>query len=79
MSQSYKSIFFFTILFAILLFGYFNYELFNRYIPVNTTIKIFLLIIGICGIFFPDIIKMLREGYDMKDIQYFIVQKYGKK
>jgi hypothetical protein len=77
--MSYKSILFFIFLFGIILFGYFYYEIFIKYIPINIFIKIFLLVIGICGIFFPQIIKKLREGEDMENIKSFIIEKYKKK
>jgi hypothetical protein len=36
-------------------------------------------LIGICGIFFPQIMKKLREGEDMENIKSFIIEKYKKK
>jgi len=77
--MSYKSILFFIFLFGIIVFGYFYYETFIKYFPINIFIKIFLLFIGICGIFFPQVVKKFREGEDMEDIKSFIIDKYKKK
>jgi hypothetical protein len=77
--MSYKSILFFLVLFGIIIFGYFSYETFTRYFPIHLLIKLFIVIIGICGIFFPNIIKKLREGEDMEDIKSFIIDKYKRK
>lgn len=77
--MSYKSIIFFLVLFGIIIFGYFSYETFTRYFPIHLLIKLFIVIIGICGIFFPNIIKKLREGEDMEDIKSFIINKYKRK
>jgi hypothetical protein len=77
--MSYKSILFFIFLFGIIVFGYFYYDIFIKYFPINILIKVFLLVIGICGIFFPQIIKKLREGEDMENIKSFIIEKYKKK
>jgi hypothetical protein len=77
--MSYKSIIFFVLLFGIIIFGYYYYELFSKYFPINIVIKVFLLLIGICGIFFPQIMKKLREGEDMENIKSFIIEKYKKK
>ena len=77
--MSYKSIIFFVLLFGIIIFGYYYYELFSKYFPINIVIKLFLLLIGICGIFFPQIMKKLREGEDMENIKSFIIEKYKKK
>ncbi len=77
--MSYKSILFFIFLFGIIIFGYFYYETFTKYFPINIFIKMFILFIGICGIFFPQIIKKLREGEDMENIKSFIIEKYKKK
>jgi len=77
--MNYKSIIFFVLLFGIIIFGYYYYELFSKYFPINIVIKVFLLLIGICGIFFPQIMKKLREGEDMENIKSFIIEKYKKK
>ena len=76
--MSYKSILFFMVLFGIIIFGYFYYETFTKYFPINIFIKVFLLFIGICGLFFPQITKKLREGEDMENIKSFIIEKYKK-
>lgn len=77
--MSYKSIIFFAVLFGIIIFGYFYYETFTRYFPIHLLIKLFIVIIGIIGIFFPNIIKKLRDGEDMEDIKSFIIDKYKRK
>jgi RsiW-degrading membrane proteinase PrsW (M82 family) len=77
--MSYKSIIFFAFIFSIIIFGYFYYDTFTKYFPIHILIKLFLLLIGICGIFFPQIIKKLREGEDMENIKEFIIEKYKKK
>ena len=77
--MSYKSIFFFCILFGIIIFGYLYYETFLKYFPINIPIKIFLLVIGICGIFFPSIIKKIKDGDDIENIKKYIIEKYKKK
>ena len=76
---SYKSIIFFFILFGIIIFGYFYYDIFLKFFPINIIINIFVIIIGISGIFFPQIIKKLRAGDNMEDIMDFIIDKYKKK
>lgn len=77
--MSYKSILFFAFIFGIIIFGYLYYDIFLKYFPINILIKVFLVILGICGIFFPQIIKKLREGDDMENIKEFIIEKYKKK
>jgi hypothetical protein len=77
--MSYKSIIFFMFLFGIIIFGYFCYDIFIKYFPINILIKFFILIIGICGLFFPQIIKMLRDGEDTEDIKSYIINRYSKK
>ena len=77
--MSYKSIIFFIFLFGFIIFGYFCYDTFNKYFPINILIKFFIVIIGICGVFFPQIIKKLREGADNEDIKSYIIDRYKKK
>lgn len=76
--MSYKSILFFIIIFGIIIFGYFYYDTFLKYFPINILINSFVVLIGICGIFFPQIIKKLRSGDDIDEIKEFIIKKYGK-
>ena len=76
---SIKSIIFFAIIFGIILFGYFNYELFSRYFPINIGIKLFMVGIGIIGFFIPQIISKLKAGDDYANIKEFIIEKYKKK
>jgi hypothetical protein len=79
MQISYKSIIFFSVLFGIIIFGYLYYDIFIKYFPINVPIKFFLLLLGICGIFFPAIIKKLRDGEDIENIKEYIIKKYKKK
>jgi hypothetical protein len=37
------------------------------------------LLIGICGIFFPQLIRKIKDGEDIEDIKSFIIEKYKKK
>jgi len=74
-----KSIIFFAIIFGIIIFGYFNYELFSKYFPISIGIKLFMLGIGIIGIFIPQIISKLKAGDDYANIKEFIIEKYKKK
>lgn len=76
--MSYKSILFFAVLFGIIIFGYFYYDIFITYFPINICFKFFIVLIGICSIFFPHIIKKLRAGDDIEDIKTFIIKKYSK-
>jgi len=77
--MSYKSILFFLVLFGIILFGYFYYDTFLKYFPINSFIKIFILIIGLFGIFFPHIISKFKEGEDIENIKEYIIEKYKRK
>lgn len=77
--MSYKSILFFIILFGIILFGYFYYDIFLQYFPINTLIKLFILIIGLCGIFVPQLISKIKEGEDIENIKKYIIEKYKRK
>jgi len=76
---SIKSIIFFVIIFGIIIFGYFNYDLFSKYFPISIGIKLFILGIGIIGIFIPQIISKLKAGDDYANIKEFIIEKYKKK
>ena len=74
-----KPYIFFGIIFAIILVGYFNYDLFIQYIPLGNFIKFFVLILGISALFFPQIISKLKSGEDYENIKEFIIEKYSKK
>lgn len=74
-----KPYIFFGIIFAIILVGYFNYDLFIQYIPLGNFIKFFVLILGIGALFFPKIISKLKSGEDYDDIKEFIIEKYSSK
>lgn len=77
--MSIKSIIFFIILFGIIIFGYFYYETFLKYFPINILINFFVVIIGICSIFCPQLIKKIISGHDLDDIKEYIIEKYKKK
>jgi hypothetical protein len=77
--MSIKSIIFFAILFGIIIFGYFYYETFLYYFPINRAIQFFIIIIGLFAIFFPTIIKKFRDGEDIENIKDHIIEKYKKK
>jgi len=77
--MSYKSIIFFIIIFGIIIFGYFYYETFIRFFPLPVIISSFMIIVGICGFFFPNIINKLKEGEDYENIKEYIIEKYKKK
>ena len=74
-----KPVIFFIILFGILLFGYFQYNVFIQYFPINILISSILLIIGVLTVFFPDIMRKFKEGEDFENIKEFIIDKYKKK
>jgi hypothetical protein len=46
---------------------------------VIIAINLFVVIIGIFGIFFPQIIKKMNNGDDFDEIKEFIIDKYSKK
>jgi hypothetical protein len=77
--MSIKSILFFTVLFGIIIFGYFYYETFSYYFPINRLIQFFIVILGLFAIFFPTIVKKLRDGEDLENIKIHIIEKYKKK
>lgn len=77
--MSYKSILFFIFLFGIIIFGYFYYDIFTKYIPINIFINLFVVTLGLLGIFFPHILKKFRSGEDIDNIKEFIIEKYKKK
>ena len=77
--MSYKTIIFFIIIFSILIFGYFYYDTFIKYFPINIGIKFFILIAGIIGLFFPHLIKKMHNGDDMDEIKKYMIEKYKKK
>ena len=77
--MNYKPIIFFVILFCIIVFVYFNYDAFLRYFPIHIAVKFFILILGLLGFFFPELIKMFRSGEDFKNIKDYIIEKYKRK
>ena len=77
--MSYKSILFFILLFSFLLFGYFYYETFLKYFPINNFIKFFILILGLFSIFIPNIINKMKQGEDFENIKEYIIKKYKRK
>ena len=78
-NMSIKPIIFFGLLFGIILVGYFSYDTFLKIFPIHILIKFFIVILGICGIFFPSIIKKIRSGDDIYEIKEYIIEKYKKK
>lgn len=77
--MSYKSIIFFIIIFSIIIFGYFYYDRFIYFFPLPVMISSFLVLIGLCSFFFPNIITKLKEGEDFENIKGYIIEKYKKK
>ena len=77
--MSYKSIIFFIIIFGIIIFGYFYYDIFIKFIPLPVIISSFMIIVGICSFFFPNIISKLKEGDDYESIKGYIIEKYKRK
>jgi hypothetical protein len=77
--MSYKSIIFFLLLFGLLVFCYFYYDWFLKFFPIHIIINFIVVLIGICGIFFPHIINKLKSGDDLDDIKEYIIKKYQKK
>lgn len=77
--MSIKSILFFIFLFGFIIFGYFYYDIFIKYFPIHILINLFVVIIGICGLFFPQIVKKMKRGDDFEEIKNFVIQKYKKK
>jgi predicted ABC-type exoprotein transport system permease subunit len=60
--MSYKSIFFFIIIFGIIIFGYFHYDKFLKYFPIHILINVVVVLIGLCTLFFPNIIQKMKNG-----------------
>lgn len=58
---SYKSIFFFIILFALILYGYFHYEHMMATSYIYSFIKFFLIIAAILSVSFPRLMDYLIE------------------
>ncbi len=78
-SMSWKSILFFVILFALLIFGYFAYDTFTKYIPINWIFKLFFILGGLLAIFFPVIVKKLKSGYNTNDLKNYMIKKYSRR
>lgn len=74
-----KAIIFFAVFFGLVIFAYYNYELFTRYIPVHIVAKSIIVLITVFTLFFPEIIKKLRSGEDYEEIKTYIIEKYKKK
>jgi hypothetical protein len=77
--MSIKPFIFFGIIFAIILYGYFNYDSFLTYFPIHILIKCIVLVLGIGAIFAPQIINKLKNGDNIDDIKSFMIKKYGAK
>ncbi len=78
-SMSWKSIFFFVILFAILVFGYYFYDTFLYFFPINWVFKFFFAIAGLLAILFPVVINKIKAGYNMDDVKNFMIKKYSRR
>ena len=79
MNINIKAYIFFFIIFSIIIFAYFNYDIFLKYCPINNLIKLSIVIIGVLSFFAPGVIKKLKEGDDINDIKKYIIEKYKKK
>lgn len=77
--MNYKGILFFTVIFIFLFYIYFQYDKITQYFPFENYIKFIVLIIGIIGIFMPQIISMVRDGKTNEEIKKFMIDKYKKK
>jgi hypothetical protein len=73
-----KAILFFSTIFFILFYLYFSYNSVKIF-PFESSIKFIVLIIGIIGIMFPNIINMIKSGEDNKSIKKYIINKYKNK
>jgi hypothetical protein len=73
-----KAILFFSVIFLMLFYLYFSYNTINLF-PFENSIKFIVLIVGIIGIMFPNIIDMVKSGYDNKSIKKYIINKYKNK
>jgi hypothetical protein len=78
-SMSWKSILFFIVLFAILVFGYYFYDTFLYFFPINWIFKFFFAIAGLLAILFPVIINKIKAGYKMDDVKNFMIKKYSRR
>ena len=74
-----KPILFFVFFFAIIIFAYYYYDLFTKYVPIHYFAQIIIVLITIFTLFFPDILKKIKQGDDMDDIKSYVIQKYKKK
>jgi len=77
--MKFKAILFFMIFFGLIVFAYYQYEIFIKYIPVHRIAQLIIVLITIFTMFFPEIIKKLRDGEDYEDIKSYIIEKYKKK
>jgi hypothetical protein len=73
-----KAILFFSTIFFILFYLYFSYNSLT-FFPFESSIKFIVLILGIIGIMFPNIINMIKEGEDNNSIKKYIINKYKNK
>jgi len=74
-----KALLFFAFFFGIVIFAYFYYDIFTKYIPIHYIANLIVVSIAIITLFFPDIIKKLRSGDDVDEIKSYIIEKYKKK
>ena len=70
----YKPYLFFGIIISIILIFYYFFDKIRPYLPI----KVIIILIGIISIFFPEIIKKIKEGYHTSDIKNYIYKKYKK-
>ncbi len=77
--MSWKSIFFFIVLFGILIFGYYCYDTFTYFFPIHWIFKFFFAIAGLLAILFPFVIQKIKAGYNMDDVKNFMVKKYSRR
>lgn len=77
--MNYKPFIFFGIIFILIIYCYFNSDKIFQYIPIPMYINYILIIVGLCGFFFPAVMDMWREGEDYDKIKEFIIEKYKKK
>jgi RsiW-degrading membrane proteinase PrsW (M82 family) len=68
-----KPIIFFIIIFGIILWGYFSYDTFSKYVPIHIIIKVVLFGVALIAMFIPQMVDKFKEGKDMNDIKKFMV------
>jgi hypothetical protein len=74
-----KAILFFAVFFGLIVFAYYQYESFIYYFPVHRIAQLIIILITVFTLFFPEIIKKLRNGEDYEEIKTYMIEKYKKK